>query len=474
MINVINNGVSHDFVDQSNNIQALVDNYDSLYFPSGYYRIDKPIVLKSDLVLIGDNATFVVLGDVAFTGQDIKNVRIKGLKFNQNYDKTSIILKDVKDIHIEDIESSGGCVFINSSENQIRNEHIIISNVKAVNENWINNPTHPDTPFAKGICIEYCSDVRIDNCYIEGQGQGIQIWGGDAEPSRATVPKAKDVMVTNCIVKKCSGGAIWGSMVENMQVNNCLVDYTRDVGIDFEGCYNSMATNCIVKNCRAGNLSVFSLCKNIRLSDIISIEDSNDYKNSIDKPYNTHFALCNSSNNPMEIDVTLDGCQFISSNVSIGEVTFGACRNRIIRNCKFENVVLTYNIGSSGHVNSDISNNRMMFTKPVNGIIAMTAISKNYDGFHNIHGNTIQFNGTDGNCVGIKCLDVNCEGNFLVHDNYIINMKYGEDVSIRCMHEGSKEQYSTVKDNTVNTRIVTKGAVHLQKTNNISIGGTAF
>lgn len=511
---VTQNGVSHDFVDQSNNIQKLIDNNDmcTLHFPSGYYRIDKPIRLKSNVNLVGDNATFVVLGDKAFYGSmyeeeeyvqpgvipnKLSNIKISGFKFNIDQLKPSIYLRCIENVSIDNISTSGGGIWINnvfkvnSNDGTLNpsetagivsldycNNNIHISNVTVENENWGITPTHPDSQFCRGISIEYGNDIRISDCYIYGMSQGIMLWGGDAEPNKggstASRLYSNNVTITNCIVKNCTGGGIWGSMVNNMVVSNCIVDHTIDVGIDFESCWNSIANGNVVKNCRAGNLSVFSCCKNIIFSNNISLFDTDEYLNTINKPYNTHFALSNSANTSFDMDIVLDGCSFITKNNNIGEVTWGTCRNRIVRNCTFENTILCYNHGTLGHVNSEISNNKFYFSKPCTNLTAISVETNRREGFHDVNGNSIHFNGTNGICTGIECRGVNGEGDFLIQNNYIMNMRYGIDNSIKCKQTGTDKLYAMCKNNIINTKIVTEGSVSLIKDGNISIGGTKF
>lgn len=470
MINVLEHGVTHDFVDQSDKINKLLEKGECLHFPYGFYRIDKPINLKSGSSLLGDNATFVVLGDTAIEGYEVSDIHIKGFRFNIDGLKTAIRLHSAFDVFISDIVSSGGGVWIN----QKNNNNIHISNVKAVNSKWIENPTHPDLPYARGVFVEYCENVYIKDCYIEGQSQGIEIWGGNAATDK--LREAKNVFVENCVVKNCSGGGIWGANVEKYIISSCTVEHTLDVGIDFEGCIDSIARGNVVSNCRCGNFSIFFICPNITFANNISKQDSKDYINQDSgRPYSTHFALYNGANVPYENTIVFDDCQFISTNGEIGEVTFGACRHRIVRNCYFLNTVLHYNNGTTGHTNSETTSNKFYFNIDVNNLSVILSESHNSMGYHMISGNTIQIgDGERGiakaiNVVGIECYEYNAEGRHFVTNNFV----YGCSVGIQGKAEGNKTLYIVANDNVMNNGIRTFGRVNLVKNNNLSISGVA-
>lgn len=478
MINVMNHGVSHDFIDQSDIINELLERGECLFFPNGYYRLDKPIKLSTGAALVGDNATFVVLGDTALEGSDISDIHIQGFKINIDASKSAIKLHTVSDVFISDIASSGGGVWINTTypvgEEIECNHNIHISNVRAFNDNWVYSAMDSGAPFAKGVYVEFADGVFIKDCNIEGQAQGIQIWGGNAADTAER--QCHNVLIENCVVKNCSGGGIWGSEVDKFIVRGCTVDHTLDVGIDFEGCDNALAAGNIVSNCRCGNYSVFFESPNVSFADNISRCDSEEYINeSSGKPYGAHFSLYNSANNPYDDTIIIDNCQFVSTNGVVGEVTWGACRNRIIRDCYFLNSKLCYNDNTTGHANSEITANKFYFDMDIDNICAITSQSHNNMGYHSIRNNTIQVGDGEGgianarNCIGIKCIDFNAESRHVVSDNLI----YGMNTGIKGKSEGNKTLYIVANNNVMNSPISTEGSVNIVKNNNISMSGSA-
>lgn len=466
MINVLEHGVSHDFVDQSDKINKLLEADGALYFPNGFYRIDKPINLFNNTNLVGDGATFVVLGDFAIIGTDLTNVEIKGFAFTIDCHKTAIKLQNVTDAEIKDIKSSGGAIFIHATDaDKMLNKHILIDNVVVDNPNWQNEHLEPTLPYTKGVYVENAEDVKISNCTIDGMSQGIQLWGGNSANDK--VLKCKNVIVDGCVVKNCSGGGIWGSNVENFTISNSIVDYTLDVGIDFEGCHSALSIGNIVSNTRCGNYAIFAECDNVTFANCISKCDRDKF--------GAHFSLYNSANYPYQETIVIDGCQFLSTNGKVGEVTFGSCRHRIVKNCYFLNSKLCYNLSTSGHVNSEIKDNKFYFNQNISNLSVITAQSHNNLGYHTISNNTIQVGDGElgiakaSNVIGIECVEYNAEGRHIITDNLI----YGVNVGIQGRQNGNKTLYIVANDNIMNSGIKTIGSVNVVKNNNISISGSA-
>lgn len=87
LVNVLENGVKGDGeTDDSDNIQELINEYDNLYFPSGRYKITKPLILKKHTGLYGLNPITTQIGiddgTLEFQGGAVKGL-IKCLPNNE-------------------------------------------------------------------------------------------------------------------------------------------------------------------------------------------------------------------------------------------------------------------------------------------------------------------------------------------------------------------------------------------------------
>lgn len=482
-----------DVTDKINNLIKTVPENSTLFFPEGSYRVTNSINLKSNLTLFGHNAHFVGLkddgGDLFFasnypedtflsagdTPENLTNITIKGFIYTSNNDdKAMIRMRQVDNILIEDCESSCCLALIHEAFNinsgdgtsnpnvtagmddiSKVNHNIIIKNCKGKRA-WTTS-SNPDT-LGRGIFIAYAQDVRISDCTFEGYSQGIQLWGGDADMSRGgtnTTKFCENITVSNCTVRNVSGGGIWGSMVKNMLIDHCTVENCMDVGLDFEGCTFCRAYDCYVSNCRFGNLAIYSMCLDCEFGNIMSVQDdSNNYSN--------HFMSSNAKQNPMEINITLKDCSFISKN-SIGQVTFASCKQRNVKDCYFENCKLTYNDGCVGFINSNIIDNKFIFTKQESNLPVITVKSYNYKGVNVVDGNIIDFREpTWESGIGILCLHAGSQDtNHIVTNNTIIGNCHG----IKCKNTVSKNMYVAARDNTCKD-ITTEGTVKLYTMHN--------
>lgn len=117
------------------------------------------------------------------------------------------------------------------------------------------------------IYLAYARDGSISNCVLKNYNHGIQFWGGNSDPSvngaAVNERKAQRISISGISVYGVTQGGIWGSMGEAISISNCNVKDTGDVGIDFEGCFNSTATGNTVEDAVFGGLTTFWLCQNV-------------------------------------------------------------------------------------------------------------------------------------------------------------------------------------------------------------------
>jgi hypothetical protein len=142
--------------DDSAAIQLAVDSNNAVYFPSGTYRVNTPIALKSNNMLFGDGASSVIY----YTGT----------------------------------ATSQGALYANSGSAFTYVENLVVQNLKILG-------TVATAGFSEFVHLISFSGVRnclIDSCEIVGfRGDGIYIGSGDlAGQERHNI----DVTISNCYI----------------------------------------------------------------------------------------------------------------------------------------------------------------------------------------------------------------------------------------------------------------------------------
>lgn len=152
---------------------------------------------------------------------------------------------------------------------------------------------------AAAITLRYTDGAWLSNIEIHGYRHGIQWWGGDSNPAEngafANERKCRNIYIDNCQVYDASstsaaysGGGFWGSMGELIFLTRCHAEGCHDVGIDFEGCFNSSATNCTARDNQNGNYTTFFICRTVTFENSFSFQ----------RYGKAHFRAYNSSLNP--------------------------------------------------------------------------------------------------------------------------------------------------------------------------------
>jgi parallel beta-helix repeat protein len=106
----------------------------------------------------------------------------------------------------------------------------------------------------QGISLDSSSTGRIIGNRIDTCQHGIQWWGGDSSVS--TTIGITSIVILGNTIKSVTGG-IWGSLGQYVTVTGNNIDTCSDVGIDFEGCLDSVATGNVVRNASNSGLAVF-------------------------------------------------------------------------------------------------------------------------------------------------------------------------------------------------------------------------
>jgi len=114
-----------------------------------------------------------------------------------------------------------------------------------------------------GIDISSSNKIFISDCDVSHCYNGIQFWGGDAKFH--TGSGVSDIVVKSCRVHDMAEGGIWGSMGTRIQFKNNDVYNCLDVGLDLEGCANSIISDNSASNCKNGCISLFYGSHNIKI-----------------------------------------------------------------------------------------------------------------------------------------------------------------------------------------------------------------
>ena len=268
--------------DVTNKIQQLLNKHDSVFFPKGNYLISSELTLKSNQVVYGDSGTNIMTKTVVpfnfFQVRSKENVKIRSLNFNcpagTKAEDYAVKIINSRTIVVSHLVATN-CGLVTSPEdvsyeetgNYEKGKPLTGSKDISIDGCKGTGSLAAMTGRTRGILMQFVKNWKVTNCILKNYVQGVQWWGGDSNPERNgdtnNVRKTSNGLVENVTVSDIAGGGIWGSMGENIVIKSCRVSKCGDVGIDFEGCFNSTATNNYVKDCKNGCLATFHYNKNI-------------------------------------------------------------------------------------------------------------------------------------------------------------------------------------------------------------------
>ena len=121
--------------------------------------------------------------------------------------------------------------------------------------------------------FEFVKGMTIHN--VTGIGCNISWWGGGAEPGAGGenqfLRRVLDIAISDCHISRSNGG-IYGNNGDRVKIINSDVSNIVDVGIDFEGCFNSQAIGCTSTDAGNANFSIFYAAPEVKFSDCIGIQ----------------------------------------------------------------------------------------------------------------------------------------------------------------------------------------------------------
>ncbi len=292
LVNIHNfNIIGDSTTDYTAQIQQVLNNHDQVYFPAGTYLISKSLALNDHQVIVGDGLSSVFLAPKdagtkeAFAFMTIhskKDISVSQLNTvlqqTPKFAATTLKAVNVAYLSIKKVNAINCGIVETWVDTQYAYKQIpVLNNTKGVDE--VSNffievdscsglgAQQGIAERTNGVLLYYANHWKVTNSTLKGYNHGIVWWGGDSNPERdgdtVNIRKSKDGLVQNVVVSNIRGGGIWGSMGEDVVVKACNVSYCTDVGIDFEGCYQSKAIDNVVANCVNGGIATFHYNKDI-------------------------------------------------------------------------------------------------------------------------------------------------------------------------------------------------------------------
>lgn len=263
-----------------NDVSSILNNCsiknNTLYFPTGIYKLDNILQFTKDINLIGDNA---IIKGKALTGNNIK-IKITGLHFLDSY--TSSIALNTCDVVLEKniFENTGlsnslekthqGCgAYLQNCNVKIRNNDflktrgqgsIILNTCKDIDVKF----NTFNQPYYRAIELNACSNAKgeiaentIKNCgELLPKGSGV-----GANGIYGNMPCKNVKVLNNTIINSVENG-IEGTfeIVDGNLINGTGVDYKNKPTPSTEGicCGSGIYTNNTVINSREACLKLFS------------------------------------------------------------------------------------------------------------------------------------------------------------------------------------------------------------------------
>jgi len=355
--NVNDLGIFGDGVtDNSIAITNALKQYQALFFPAGDYVVSQTIMLSSGNSISGVlGSKFVISKTVPeyvnfafFEASKSTHITASGLQFLGRERSTFPGKKDSTTIYAFHVLSSSSIFLdhITCNKSGILSAGVLdTDDYKLINFDTdgcdsieVNNSTGNDsnsqqTSVDDGVEMRYVNHWKVMHTFLKNYNNGISWWGGDSnyqvDGAVGNQRKCANGIIDFVHVENVSGGGIWGSMGDNINVTHSYVKLDQDVGIDFEGCVNSSAKQDTAINAVNGALAVFAYCDGI------------SFENNIVQAESPKFSLFSSlvdadvvmknvtlANNDFQ---TLSGVSSLNEMVPIDNLIFF---NNSLRNCR--------------------------------------------------------------------------------------------------------------------------------------------
>jgi hypothetical protein len=203
-----------------------------------------------------------------------------------------------------------------------------------------------------GLQGRFCYDVQVRGGTHSRYYAGVQWWGGDSDPSQqgalTNVRKAQNWTVDGCIGRDLVAG-YWGSMGQNMLVQNVEVYGAQDVALDCEGGINVTFKNCKARDGHNGCLTIFNYNKNVRFENCTAEVTDKNYL--LARVYNA------SQITALNLDVTYQGCSFTCFDTTGPgriDTNSGPVRSYTLDGCTVVNAIIDISGSNQAAIRADV------------------------------------------------------------------------------------------------------------------------
>ncbi len=450
-VNVQDLGIVGDgLTDHHATLQKAFDTYEHVFIPSGRYLISQPLMLRSGQRLWGSDSTVFSIHPIAKKTDSfifIKTTRQRDLQINRltfyahdvperSQAAYALELRNVHEVTINQV-STYHCGVVHVSVTHAVNYSDLSDSLSSdafraegnsqvhINRCQGIGSTKSIAHHGAGVLISYTDGWSVSHSSFSRYSHGIQWWGGDSNPKRDgkldQVRKCRDGLISNVRAEDVRGGGIWGSMGENIIVENCQVARCGDVGIDFEGCFNAQARYNVVRDCQNGTLAIFHYNRDIVFVNNQSIQSD---------PKRPLACIYNASQSPDNGKVVFTNNTFVATR-GVGTIyQRGPSRNIVFTNNSLHNVVLDLSFNNNQRVR--IENNMVAITRPSNWPYMIKAGYTHHRGTVSIANNQIMVTSDQSPETYAICVvqsDYNSSPTNRIIDNYItgIPRRYSVD-----------------------------------------------
>lgn len=172
--------------------------------------------------------------------------------------------------------------------------------------------------------VEYrfCYTSSIRDCIAYNYRYGFQAWGGDSNNAAESGSnwisgerKSWAIRAQNCHFTDMEA-TLWMSMTKDSVVQNCVLERSNDVTLDFEGCANIVCRDTVARDGKAGTLATFFGSSNILIENCtIENTDATVYPHL----YKAYHNLGGSVGMSARLrDIVIRGCTFKSLSFGSG------------------------------------------------------------------------------------------------------------------------------------------------------------
>jgi len=388
-------------------IQAAINSGASqIVYPKGTFLATN-LTLVSDQRHIGEGATLLkpVDGFNLFSGVSVAEVEFNGLRFQStDIDAHCISLQGTlspasccEDIKVLNCSVYGGIQLFatyqpaGTSYSTIT-DAMLAKNILVADNRCVGTNAAKTSGGIGAIAFYYAKDWIAQGNYVESFQHGITWWGGDATPNTgdgllANTRKCYNGVINGNISRNMGGGGIWGAMGRQMAISGNTVRDCADVGIDLEGCLDSIVSGNYVQDCNNGCLVTYNLMYGVVFSGnecVSTVAGRNIVMHNIG-------GVSTQAGIEQSRDLVLDGNTFrCVEPTAVCSVTGGFIQNLIFTNNTLLNCVVSYTDDQYGGVRFDtFDGNKFTFDNTILTVMKVLESSNAHAGSV-IRNNTFQ------------------------------------------------------------------------------------